>query len=173
MQCEVISRYFLAVQALWERQKAPRDYGTGETLYQSEINFIEAVSRHPHSNAIQLSRRLHVTRAAVTQWGTRLEQKGIIARYITAGNKKEKYYALTELGKTILGGYRQYHLDANRRMCSYLSGLQADERRVIMDFLEKAALLPINAFECAHAENAAQRGCQLQTARVCVRHTER
>ncbi|NLO85656.1 MAG: MarR family transcriptional regulator [Clostridiales bacterium] len=148
MQCRIIHRYFTTLSALMEEEKKPRNYGTSHLLYHSEINLIDCVHKHPECNAITLSRMMGVTRGAVTQIGNQLEEKGFIARYLKSGNKKEKYYRLTELGDEVRRGHEQYHKEANQRICSYLSTLEESDATLIMDFLDQISMLPISEFEC-------------------------
>ncbi|HHX70993.1 MAG TPA: MarR family transcriptional regulator, partial [Gallicola sp.] len=56
MLCEVISKYFNNLDSYLNDEKSPRDYGSGQLLYQSEINFINAIYNNPESNAMELSK---------------------------------------------------------------------------------------------------------------------
>lgn len=149
MYCQVINRFFSAMAALAEAEKAPRDYGTGHLLYRSEMSFIEAISSRPDPSAIELSELLGVTRGAVTQMGGKLEEKGFIEKYSRPDNKKEKHYRLTDSGRELVGAHRQYHEMANSRMCEYLCSLGDEKKEVIAEFLDKLTeTAPISDFEC-------------------------
>lgn len=148
MLCNIIDKYFLTLNSFLEDDKFPKDYGTGESLYSAEITFINAIYNNPESNAIELSKILNITRGAVTQYGNKLEEKNIIERYLKEGNKKEKYYRLTEEGNKIIDGYFKYHKDANDKICEYLSSLDHDEKKIILEFLDKMSELPITRFKC-------------------------
>lgn len=148
MQCEIVGKYFSVMNQILDKRKSPMDYGSGRDLYHAELVFLEQVHLNPHSNAQQLSELLGVTRGAITQLGNKLEKKELVCRYTTAGNKKEKYYALTELGIEVCRRREAYHQDANLEMCSYLSSLRSQDRELILEFLEKLRYLPINDFEC-------------------------
>lgn len=143
MLCEVISKYFNNLDSYLNDEKSPRDYGSGQLLYQSEINFINAIYNNPESNAMELSKKLNITRGAVTQYGNKLEEKGIVTRYLKEGNKKEKYYKLTDLGYKVVSGYIQYHKNANKEICNYLSSLTPEEISIITEFLDRISDLPV------------------------------
>ncbi len=148
MECPIIEQYFLAHQRRLDDEKQPRDYGAGELLHHGEINFLQAIYRHPDSTAAQLAAFLDVTRGAVTQWGNKLEDKGLCRRLYQAGNKKEKRYSLTPLGQKALRGHQGYHRAANQQMCRYLSSLSDEQRAAIVSFLQNLAALPISEYEC-------------------------
>ena len=148
MQCRIIHRYFSSIYSLMEEEKKPRNYETDNLLYHSEINLIDSIYKNQECNAMMLSRIMGITRGAVTQIGNQLEEKGFIVRYLKSGNKKEKYYRLTELGDKVRKGHEQYHKEANEHICDYLSTLEDGTMVLIMDFLDKISMLPISEFEC-------------------------
>lgn len=148
MQCKIVKRYFASISALMDEEKKPRTYGTSHLLYHSEINLIDSIYRHQECNAMTLSQVMEITRGAVTQIGNQLEEKGLITRYLKSGNKKEKYYRLTELGDKIRQGHEQYHREANENICMYLSTLGESDVKLIMEFLDRISTLSISDFEC-------------------------
>ena len=148
MICNIVDKYFLTLSMIYEDEKSPKDYGTGHFLYGSEINFIIAVNNNPESNAMELSKILNITRGAVTQYGNKLEKRGIIYRYFKKGNKKEKYYSLSDIGQNIIQNYYDCHNEANRNICNYFSSLSIDEKEIIFSFLDRVAKYPISKFNC-------------------------
>lgn len=148
MRCQIINQLFSMMQTLAEREKTPRQYGDGLALYHAEVNFLEAVFRHPQANALALSKIMRITPGAVTQVGNRLVEKGLLQKESRHGNKKEKYYALTQGGEAVRQGHIAHHFQANREICAYLSTLQQQEIDVITAFLQTASQLPISEFDC-------------------------
>ena len=148
MNCQVIEKYFSSVRFLLEEEKVPKKYGGKELLYPFEMKMINAVKEHAGANAVDLSQILGVTKGAITQYGNKLEEKGIVIRHFQEGNKKEKYYKLTTLGDEIYEGYQRYYQDGNKKICQYLSGLNHGDREIIMDFLEEVKKTPITTFVC-------------------------
>lgn len=149
MQCDVIHSLLSAAEALKQEEKCPKDYGTGDILYHSEVKMLEVICQNPDLNAAQLSRLMNITRAAVTQMSNKLEEKGYITRYLQEGNKKAKYYHLTERGRMIKEKHDDYHKEANIRICEYLKSLEKQEVAIIKSFLKEIRDLPISEFECS------------------------
>lgn len=149
MQCDVIHSLLSTVSALKQEAKRPKDYGTGDVLYYSEAKMLEVIHRNPELNAVQLSRLMNISRGAVTQMSNKLEEKGYIIRYLQEGNKKAKYYQLTERGKLIKEKHDHYHREANGQICNYLKSLDKHEMTIIMSFLNEIKDLPISEFECS------------------------
>lgn len=151
MQCRVVGMLFDVVEALQDAERAPKDYGTGHMLYRSELSFLMEVSGRPNLNSIELSKRLNVTRGAITQLGNRLEGKGYIERYARPDNKKEKFYKLTALGQSVCVEHEKHHAQANARLREYLCSLSEAETDTIMEFLGRVSdSVPISIFDCAH-----------------------
>lgn len=148
MQCKIINKLFHIMNSAIETERTPKDYGTGHLIYHSEINLLNAISQYPHLNAIDLADKMGVTRAAITQMAKRLEERGFIIRYAKAGNKKEKFFQLTEVAQAIKAGHDSYHQEANVQICAYLKTLEEQEILIIMDFLNQLTNLPISEFEC-------------------------
>lgn len=153
MQCTIVNSLFDVLRSMMETEKEAKDYGTGHLLYHSEMKFLEMVYRNPEANAIELSEALKVTRGAITQMGKRMEDRGFVLRFSKPDNRKEKYYRLTDLGKTLRQAHQQYHAKANEQMCQYLRSLTQEELALIMQFLGKLSeLMPLCAFDCIHPD---------------------
>jgi DNA-binding MarR family transcriptional regulator len=91
--------------------KKPKDFGTGDRLYVSEIHAIYLIGVHPEINMTRLSELAGVTKGAVSQMVKRLVNKRYIARY-KVKNKKEVNLRLSDKGFII---YQQYLAFANER----------------------------------------------------------
>jgi DNA-binding MarR family transcriptional regulator len=68
--------------------KKPKDYGTGDRLYVSEIHAIHYIGGNPEINMTQLAEMSGVTRGAISQTVKRLVSKRYIARYKVRNNKE-------------------------------------------------------------------------------------
>jgi hypothetical protein len=51
----IINLYFKSIKQFNEIESQPRDFGTGDLLYSSEIHTLEAVGKYPDSNLIRSS----------------------------------------------------------------------------------------------------------------------
>ncbi|MCP1103706.1 DNA-binding MarR family transcriptional regulator [Aequitasia blattaphilus] len=151
MQCDVIHKFICVMDAMNRERKTPKNYGTGDILYEAEVKMLEAICLQPGINATTLATQMDVTRGAITQMMTRLETKGYIKHYHKGCNKKEKYYKLTNHGEKIREAYNEHHKHANEKVCEYLSGLDPETRKIIIRFLDQIENLPITEFECGGA----------------------
>jgi DNA-binding MarR family transcriptional regulator len=80
--------------------KKPKDYGTGDLLYVTEIHTIHCIAENPEINMTQLAEMTGVTKGAVSQTVKRLIGKRYIAAYKTR-NKKEVNLRLSDKGYLI------------------------------------------------------------------------
>jgi len=149
MNCQVTEKLFHIISLLEDDQRRPKDYGTGQELYHSEVSFLEAVAKYPDANVSETARLLGITKGAVTQMYIKLEKKGLLFIHLDGGNRKEKYFSLTETGETVRAGHQAIHAQANARLCGYLSSLSSGELGVIQDFLgQLESCVPFCDFTC-------------------------
>lgn len=153
MKCTIANKIFYTLDEIDKsRRNISSDFSEHGLSY-AELIFINAIFENPDSNAAQLARVLDVTRVAITQWANALENKDIIKRYTKDGNRKEKYFELTNLGTSLLRKYHEYYEDSNTNLCKYIRGLDSEERKVIMDFLDLLLENPLSEFNCGIENN--------------------
>lgn len=87
--------------------KKPKDYGTGDLLYVSEIHAIHYIGTNPEINMTQLAELSGVTKGAVSQTVKRLVGKRYVARY-KSRNRKEVNLRLSDKGYLINQKYEQF-----------------------------------------------------------------
>lgn len=154
MKCQLTNKFFQIVSLLNDEQKVARDYGVGHLLFGSEIKLIEIIYQHPEINAGEMSGLLGITKGALTQLSNRLIQKGLAESYTKTGNKKEKYYRLTELGVKARTAHQSNHAEANSALCKYFCSLNPEESRIIYNFFDKVLeYMPICEFSCSYHED--------------------
>jgi DNA-binding MarR family transcriptional regulator len=91
-------------------EKKPKDLGTGDLLYVSEIQAISIIGKNPEINLTQLADMTGVTRGAISQIVKRLVSKRYVARYNTRNNK-EINLRLSDKGYLIFQAYAAYEKD--------------------------------------------------------------
>lgn len=148
MQCKVINSLYHTINSIKLRQKEPKEIQGIATLNQADFRFIDLLDLNPSQNATTLAKLLNVSRGAVSQSLSRLEQLNIVERVPVKGNRKEKRIQLTDLGKEIKKEKDLQHQQANQQMCSFLRGLKAEQLEAIMLFLNKVNTLDISRFDC-------------------------
>jgi DNA-binding MarR family transcriptional regulator len=87
--------------------KKPKDFGTGDRLYVSEIHAIYIVGRYPEINMTQLAELSGVTKGAISQTVKRLSGKRYIAKY-KIRNNKEVNLRLSDKGYVIYQHYLNF-----------------------------------------------------------------
>lgn len=133
----IIQTMIHAFNRINERSKTPRDYGTGDLLYQSEIHTLAAIQEHADNNASELSTVLGVTNGAITQVVNKLINKGLVEKFHLRGNRKDVYFHLTDKGKLAYGGHERYEAMLLRPLLNYLNTLDPQEIKVIETFFER------------------------------------
>lgn len=80
--------------------RKPKDYGTGDMLYFTEVHTLAMIGRNQGLNITRLAELMGVTKGAISQTIRKLSAKGLILRKQTK-NKKEVFLNLTEKGLTV------------------------------------------------------------------------
>jgi len=87
--------------------RKPKDYGTGDLLYFTEVHTIKIVGMNREVNMTTLAEIMGVTRGAISQTIRKLAGKNLIKRTNTT-NKKEVNLSLTKKGMTVLKGQESF-----------------------------------------------------------------
>jgi DNA-binding MarR family transcriptional regulator len=132
----ILDLVYQAHRRLGELESTPRDYGTGELLYSSDIHTVTAVARQPGCNLTQLAGSLGVSKPAASKFTRKLLRTGYLVKERPMANAKEVSFSLSPKGRRA----EQAHQKFTRRVFGPLqaveSGLGASDRRVIHRFLE-------------------------------------
>ena len=106
---DILAHITRIIVKAFELEKIPRDFGTGDLLYHSEIHTVHAIGSNPGMNITQLAAMLGVTKGAISQVVSKLSQKGLVDRYKEPKNKKQVLLALTPKGQNAYAGHIEYH----------------------------------------------------------------
>ena len=87
--------------------RKPKDYGTGDLLYLTEIHTIRIVAENEKLNMTSLARIMGVTRGAISQTIRKLVAKNYIIRENTS-NMKEFSLRLSEKGRIVFQGQENF-----------------------------------------------------------------
>jgi DNA-binding MarR family transcriptional regulator len=132
----ILDLVYSAHRRLGELEKLPRDYGTGELLYSSDIHTVEAVARQPGCSLTQLAGSLGVSKAAASKFARKLLRFGYLAKEMQPNNAKEVSFSLSPKGRRAEKAHRQFTQKVFGPLRAIESGLSASERLVIRGFLE-------------------------------------
>jgi DNA-binding MarR family transcriptional regulator len=107
---EVIDKFTRIISKYGEMEKKPRDYGTGDLLFPSEIHTMDVIGENPGINITELSEKLGVSKSAISQIVNKLERKEFVRRYKEQNNGKEVLLQLLQKGQLVFLGHKKYHL---------------------------------------------------------------
>ena len=90
-------------------EKIPRDFGTGNLLYPSEIHLIETIGKTPGINVTELAKKHGISKAAISQKLKKLEKKDLIERFKGNENEKAVLLKLKIKGEIAFKGHESFH----------------------------------------------------------------
>ncbi|PKL23201.1 MAG: hypothetical protein CVV47_15990 [Spirochaetae bacterium HGW-Spirochaetae-3] len=124
-------------RALSEMEAAPRDYGTGELLYASEVHTLECVAEAPGINLTGIAARLEVSKSAVSKFVGKLMAAGYLDKSRAPDNAKEVNFTLTERGAIAVRGHREYRRRAFGPLFDAEARLSPRETEIVSSFLSE------------------------------------
>ena len=111
-------------------EKKPKDLGTGDLLFVSEMHAISIIGKNPEINLSQLAEITGVTRGAISQIVKRLISKRYIARYNTRNNK-EVNLRLSDKGYLIFQGHAAFEKEVFAFAEKIYADATPDERDLV------------------------------------------
>lgn len=108
-----------------------------EGLNYSEVHTLDLIGSAEDVNGILLSKKMNMTKGALSKITKKLLEKGLIESYKKLGNKKELYFKLSESGKIIYEKHRRIHEEGIERDKELFSSFSQEERNVILRFMDK------------------------------------
>ena len=124
---EAMDKFQRVINRFREIDKKPRDFGTGDKLFPSEIHTIAAIGEHPSINVTDLSIEMGVTKSAISQIVKKLEAKRYVRRYREEDNNKEVLLDLLDDGKMAFWGHRSYHMAMDKPIIQMLESTTAEQ----------------------------------------------
>ncbi|WP_157950152.1 MarR family winged helix-turn-helix transcriptional regulator [Vallitalea okinawensis] len=113
----------------------PRDYGTGITLYASEIHTIKAIEEKEGLNITELANVMGVTKGAISKIINKLVRKGLVEKYKDANNKKEVLLKLTDEGEDAYIAHAQFHHRVEQEVGKYFDELENIQKEHLLESL--------------------------------------
>jgi DNA-binding MarR family transcriptional regulator len=121
-------------------EKLPRDFGTGDKLFPSEIHTIQAIGQHPGINMTDLASVLGISKPAVAQIVGKVVKKKLVERYNGTHNRKEVRARLTESGESAFRGHQEFHARMDTVFLDRLKRLNSREFDVLSELARDMAL---------------------------------
>ncbi len=134
---EVMFKIERVARGFEEFNKKPRDYGTGDLLFPSEMSVIKATGETSSDNITKLSNKLGVSKSAVSQIVKKLEKKKYIRRYKSEGNNKEVLLELLDKGTVALRKDRLYHNTVDAPLIRRIMSMTVEQGKLLDALLDE------------------------------------
>ncbi|MGO3731855.1 MAG: MarR family winged helix-turn-helix transcriptional regulator [Vagococcus sp.] len=125
-------------------QKKPISFPNHMKLNTGAVHLIEAIGTYPSFNTTMLAEHLGVTKGAISQQISNLEQKKLIQKLEINSNKKERYFLLTDKGKEIFNYHETIHKDLYTNVMNDLDELTHNDLLVIHTILNRLSISMLN-----------------------------
>ena len=122
---------------LLKMETTPRDYGTGDLLYSSEIHTVMAVTKSPGCNLTQLAGALSISKAAVSKFVAKLIKKGYLAKSRSFDNDREVIFNLTKKGQAAAAGHYKFEVEIFGPLMEIEAALSEQDYQVIKNYFLK------------------------------------
>lgn len=110
--------------------------GNYSNLNINEVHAIQYIGSSQRPNVTQITEHLKITKGAVTKITKRLITNGYLSSYQIEGNRKEKYFELTDKGQIIFDKHEKIHAEAFEKNMRIFDQFNDDAKHVIFDFLK-------------------------------------
>jgi DNA-binding MarR family transcriptional regulator len=110
--------------------RKPKDYGTGDLLYVTEIHTITMVGKNREINMTQLADMMGVTKGAISQTIRKLVHKKLIIKSNTT-NRKEFNLRLSEKGHIVYKGQEAFQKELFTFAGTLYDSARPEERELV------------------------------------------
>ena len=110
--------------------RKPKDYGTGDLLYLTEIHTLTMISKNDEVNLTQLAEIMGVTKGAISQTIRKLTVKNLIVKNNTT-NRKEFNLKLSEKGKIVIRGLESFQQEIFAFAKGLYESAKPDDREMV------------------------------------------
>ncbi len=117
-------------------ESTPKDFGTGDLLYATEIHTIVVIGGNPNSNLTELAELLGVSKSSVSKFVKKLLEKEYIVKTQAPENRKEVFFELTERGWTAYRGHETFSDRLFGKVYGILRKGEDGDALVVRRFLE-------------------------------------
>lgn len=134
---KIIKLYFNSVREFNEFESIPRDFGTGDLLYSSEIHTLQVIGKNSNINLTELAAKLDISKSGASKFVKKLIEKKLITKSKYLSNRKEVVFNLTEKGVIAYLGHEKFDLEVFASIYKILSGLDEKEKEFLESFLDQ------------------------------------
>jgi DNA-binding MarR family transcriptional regulator len=132
---EIIERYFQSINLFDAFESKPREYGTGDLLYPSEIHTLVMIAKNPGLNLTQLADFLGISKSGASKFVKKLLAKKLIVKGAMPENLKEVVFDVTEKGVIAFEGHQSFSANTFVKINEIFNQMNDDEMKVLHQFL--------------------------------------
>ncbi len=103
----------------------------------SQMHVIATIGDIESPNVTEISKRLNLTRGAVSKITQKLLNQNLIETYMQPKNKQKIFFKLTESGEKIYAEHKKLHESWIERDSKFLEKFSQDELSLIADFMDE------------------------------------
>jgi DNA-binding MarR family transcriptional regulator len=111
--------------------RRPKDYGTGDLLYITEIHTIAMIGKNHQVNMTQLAELMGVTKGAISQTIRKLVSKNYIMKSNTV-NRKEINLTLSDKGQLVYKGQDSFQKELFTFAATLYDNARSEDREMVM-----------------------------------------
>ncbi|MCT4591998.1 MAG: MarR family transcriptional regulator [Candidatus Gracilibacteria bacterium] len=115
-------------------------FDTNLILHSSEIHLIDYIGQNSNAKPSDVARGFDITRGAVSQAISKLEQKSLLRKIPHPENRKEVMLSLTEKGKKAYRKHKKIHEDLNEGLTRELANIEPEQIEYVEKVLRKIEL---------------------------------
>jgi DNA-binding MarR family transcriptional regulator len=132
----LISKILETISKLTFLEKRRKITYKGVKLYPSEIHLLLFVYHIQDKNITQIADHLGLTKGAISQTLSRLQEKGIIIKETEPFQKNQLHIQFTDKGKILMDHVNEFRNFLETEFLSYLKTKSSAEKELISDFLD-------------------------------------
>lgn len=118
-----------------ECEKKPRQYGTEDLLFPSEVHMVSLIGNNEGCGVSELATISGVTKGAVSQVIKKLEMRGLTQKSEDKENKTRTVIKLTNKGRVVYYAHEMHHEYMGSGFKEYIKSLDAEKLNTIKEFL--------------------------------------
>jgi DNA-binding MarR family transcriptional regulator len=143
--CRVLEKYLRV-------SKQPRDFGTGELLYPTEIHVVSAVAALGAVSVTEISEQFGTTRGAASQTVDKLVSKGLLAKRTDPAKRSRLIIEPTDKGRLAHLKHMEFHTERDKEFFDFIDNLTSEQKRTVHAFLEN-----MDGWMASYLKESAQR----------------
>ncbi len=133
----ILNMIFTSHLYLQKLESTPRDYGTGDLLYSSDIHTVAAIALSPGCNLTKLAEMLSISKAAASKFVAKLIGLGYLLKSKRLDTGRDVIFNLTPKGQAAVLAHEKFVAETFGPLLEIEASLSGDEYQVISGYFEK------------------------------------